>query len=251
MITTANYNTQKISLGSIQNKKSREGIEYQNIPILYDGKRAIFHLCGRFKLEEDVSFDSSPNYSNSLGVDVDDDNRKLFEDFEEKHQSLTGDGELKLIKYDRVYLKIYVNDKGKMAPKFWEVFCEDGKEYKKAVWDEEALLGKYIEGEVVFFNCKYFCWQIPKYYLCRKRNSCEGNNRRRKELFCKIPCLEKKLKLRNDNSFFVFQRIPLKYIFFLKDNLCEFHLREQFFCRNTLINPVLIVRKLQYDYRAF
>ena len=51
--------------------------------------------------------------------------------------------------------------------------------------------------------------------------------------------------------FFVFQRIPLKYIFFLKDNLCEFHLREQFFCRNKPINPVLIVRKLQYDYRAF
>ena len=53
--------------------------------------------------------------------------------------------------------------------------------------------------------------------------------------------------------FFVFQRIPLKYIFFvfLKDNLCEFHLREQFFCRNKPINPVLIVHKLQYDYRAF
>ena len=159
MITTTNYNTQKISLGSLQNKKSREGKEYQNIPILYDGKRAIFHLCGRFKLEEDVSFDSSPNYSNSLGVDVDDDNRKLFEDFEEKLQSLTGDGELKLIKYDRVYLKIYFNDKGEMVPKFWEVFCEDGKsgsseqsskEYKKPVWAKEALLGKYIEGEVVF-----------------------------------------------------------------------------------------------------
>ena len=174
MITTTNYNTQKISLGSIQNKKSREGIEYQNIPILYDGKRPIVHLCGRFKLEEDVSFDSSPNYSNSLGVDVDDDNRKLFEDFEEKLQSLTGDGELKLIKYDRVYLKIYVNDKGEMAPKFWEVFCEDGKsgsseqrpkgrsealsskEYKKPVWDKESLLGKYIEGEVVFSIANIF-----------------------------------------------------------------------------------------------
>ena len=122
MITTNEYNTQKISLGSLQNKKSREGIEYQNIPILYDGKRAIVHLCGRFNLEEDVSFDSSPNYSNSLGVEVDADNRKLFEDFEEKLQSLTGDGELKLIKYGRVYLKIYVNDKGEMAPKLWEVF---------------------------------------------------------------------------------------------------------------------------------
>ena len=116
-------------------------------------------------MEEDVSFDSSPNYSNSLGVEVDDDNRKLFEDFEEKLQSLTGDGELKLIKYGRVYLKIYVNDKGEMAPKFWEVFCEDGKsgsseqspkEYKKAIWDEEALLGKYIEGELVFSIANIF-----------------------------------------------------------------------------------------------
>ena len=82
-----------------------------------------------------------------------------------KLQSLTGDGELKLIKYDRVYLKIYVNDKGEMAPKFWEVFCEDGKsgsseqsskEYKKAVWDEESLLGKYIKGEVVFSIANIF-----------------------------------------------------------------------------------------------
>ena len=73
-----------------------------------------------------------------------------------KLQSLTGDGELKLIKYGRIYLKIYVNDKGEMAPKFWEVFCEDGKEYKKAVWDEESLLGKYIEGEVVFSIANIF-----------------------------------------------------------------------------------------------
>ena len=57
-------------------------------------------------------------------MDVDDDNRKLFEDFEEKLQSLTGDGELKLIKYDRVYLKIYFNDKGEMAPKFWRFFAK-------------------------------------------------------------------------------------------------------------------------------
>ena len=150
MITTTNYNSQKISLGSLREKKSKEGIEYQNIPILYDGRKALVHLCGRFNLEEDVSFDSSPNYSNSLGVEVDDDNRKLFEDFEEKIQSLTGDCELKLIKYGRVYLKIYVNDKGEMAPKFWEVFWKDGKEYKKAIWDEESLLGKNIEGEIVF-----------------------------------------------------------------------------------------------------
>ena len=66
-------------------------------------------------------------------------------------------------------------------------------------------------------------------------------------------------KMKNIKCNRIFQRNPLKYYtlhslqesFFLKDNLCEFHLREQFFCRNTLINPVLIVRKSQYDYRAF
>ena len=156
MITTNEYNTQKISLGSLQNKKSREGIEYQNIPILYDGKRAIVHLCGRFNLEEDVSLIALPI---TLTLSV----WKLMMITEnylrisrKKIQSLTGDGELKLIKYGRVYLKIYVNDKGEMAPKFWEVFCEDGKEYKKAVWDEESLLGKYIEGEVVFSIANIF-----------------------------------------------------------------------------------------------
>ena len=145
MITTTNYNTQKISLGSLQNKKSREGIEYQNIPILYDGKRAIVHLCERFNLEEDVSFDSSPNYSNSLGVEVDDDNRKLFEDFEKKLQSLTGDGELKLIKYGRVYLKIYVNDKGEMAPNSGRFFVKMGKSTKKQFGTKNLYLGNILK----------------------------------------------------------------------------------------------------------
>ena len=148
------------------------------------------------------------------GVDVDDDNRKLFEDFEEKLQSLTGDVDLKLIKYDRVYLKIYFNDKGEMAPKFWEVFCEDGKEYKKPVWGKESLLGKYIEGEVVFSIANIFVGKSQSIYLCRKRNSCEGNNRRRKELFFKIPCFEKKLKLRNDNAFFCISKDSFEIHFF-------------------------------------
>ena len=74
-----------------------------------------------------------------------------------------------------------------------------------------------------------------------------------KRVISVMKLMKKMMKFQNENAFFVFQRIPLKYIFFvfLKDNLCEFHLREQFFCRNKPINPVLIVRKLQYDYRAF
>ena len=37
-----------------------------------------------------------------------------------------------------------------------------GKSTKKAVWDEESLLGKYIEGEVVFSIAKYFLLANPK-----------------------------------------------------------------------------------------
>ena len=123
MITTTNYNSQKISLGLVQNKKSRNGKKYQNIPILYDGRRnALVHLCGRFLLIPDLSFDSSfDNYifadasaevtvdnsvdfsdkylsnSDSLAIEVDADNRKLFEDFEKKLQDEVGE-KVKLIK---------------------------------------------------------------------------------------------------------------------------------------------------------
>ena len=153
MITTTNYNPQKISLGLVQNKKSREGIEYQNIPILYDGRKAIVHLCGRFQLIPDFALDCSS--SNSLDVEVDDDNRKLFEAFEEKLQSLTA-YELKLIKYGRVYLKIYLNDDGDMVPKFWKVFEKNGQEYKKAILNKDSLDWKNIEGEIVFSIANIF-----------------------------------------------------------------------------------------------
>ena len=152
MITTTNYNTQKISIGFLQDKKSREGIEYQNIPILYDGRKAIVHLCGRFQLIPDLTLDCSS--SNSLAAEVDDYNRKLFEDFEKKLQSLVED-EVKLIKYDRVYLKIYLNE-GKMIPKFWKVFEKNGKEYKKAILNKDSLDWKNIEGEIVFSIANIF-----------------------------------------------------------------------------------------------
>ena len=152
MITTTNYNTQKISIGFLQDKKSREGIEYQNIPILYDGRKAIVHLCGRFQLIPDFTLDCSS--SNSLAVEVDDDNRKLFEAFEEKLQSLTA-YELKLIKYGRVYLKIYLNE-GKMIPKFWKVFEKNGKEYKKAILNKDSLDWKNIEVEIFFSIANIF-----------------------------------------------------------------------------------------------
>ena len=170
MITTNDYNTQKLCLGSLQDKKSRDGEKYQNIPILYDGRKAIVRLCGRFDLRHsavsvaDVQTLSVPVDDDdvvsvavtvSAAVEVDADNKKLFEDFEKKLQSLVG-SELKLIKYDdRVYLKIYLN-KGKMVPKFWKVFEKNGTEHKKAILDKESLIGKNIEGEIVFSFANIF-----------------------------------------------------------------------------------------------
>ena len=79
-ISTSNFNVQKLSLGSVQNKKSRDGNKYQNIPILYDGKKARIRLSGRFQVKEFGDL--------SLVVQVDDDNRKLFVEFEEKLRCL-------------------------------------------------------------------------------------------------------------------------------------------------------------------
>ena len=187
MITTNNYKTQKISIGLIQNKKSRLGKKYQNIPILYDGRKALVHLCGRFLLTPDLSFDvSSGNYdvideegiiddsfgnsadnvnSCSIAMEVDADNRKLFEDFEKKIQSEVFESaqakqrmgkEVKLIKKnERVYLKIYF-DGGKPVPKFWKVSEEDGEEKKKRIRDIKSLNWKNIEGEIIFSIANIF-----------------------------------------------------------------------------------------------
>ena len=188
MITTTNYNSQKLSLGSLQSKKSRVGKKYQNIPILYDGRKALVHLCGRFVFIPDLAFgvsssgkyvfideagitDNAPDYSFSgsgfcyVAIEVDADNRKLFEDFEKKIQSEVFESaqtkqrvgkEVKLIKKNnRVYLKIYF-DEGKPVPKFWKVYEEDGEEKKKRILDPNSLEWERIEGEIVFSIANIF-----------------------------------------------------------------------------------------------
>ena len=162
MITTISYNTQKISIGSLQEKKSRDGKKYQNIPILYDGRRnALVHLCGRFQLVEDLFFDDFGDISHSLVIEVDDDNRKFFEDFEnqlmyflenypgEPWPSITTE-DISLIEGEMVYLKIYLSDEGKTGPKFWKVNEKEGKEYKERIWDTESLVWTRLEGEIMF-----------------------------------------------------------------------------------------------------
>ena len=98
MITTTNYKPEKIAIRGLQNKKSRTGNSYKNMPILYDGRKALVHLCERFMVIPDYvvappgkraieevaimgdNFGNNDTYS--IAIEVDADNRKLFEDFE-------------------------------------------------------------------------------------------------------------------------------------------------------------------------
>ena len=154
LISTSNFKKEKLSLGNVQNKKSREGKDHQNIQILYDGKTVRVRLSGRFKLKEYGDL--------SLVVQVDDDNRKLFEEFEEKLRTLISDNSLKWVKEDNVYLKIYTKPNRKMNVKFWELFEIDGKEYRKPLHNPDNLIEKNFEGEVVFRLNKIFNGKINK-----------------------------------------------------------------------------------------
>ena len=79
-----------------------------------------------------------------------------------------------------------------------------GKSTKKPVWDKEALLGKYIEGEVVF-SIANILLANPKVLFCvAKEILVREIIEEERSYFVKIPCLEKKLKLRNDNAFFLY-----------------------------------------------
>ena len=177
MITTTNYKPEKISIGGLQNKKSRTGNRYQNIPILYDERKAIVHLCGRFMVIPDYvvappgkraieevaimgdNFNNNDTYS--IAIEVDAYNRKCFEDFEselmyflenypgEPWSSSTIEKVRLIQKNDKVYLKLYF-DGGKPVPKFWKVIEKDGEERKRLIYDTESLNWKKIEGEIVF-----------------------------------------------------------------------------------------------------
>ena len=135
MITTTSYKREKISIRGPQNKKSRTGNSYQNMPVLYDGRKALVHLCGRFmvildyvvappgkRAIEEVAI-MGDNFGNndtySIAIEVDADNRKLFEDFEDQLlfflENYPGEPwpsstieKVRLIqKNDKVYLKLY------------------------------------------------------------------------------------------------------------------------------------------------
>ena len=202
MITTTNYKPEKISIGGLQNKKSRTGNRYQNIPIFYDERKAIVHLCGRFMVIPDYAPAGSASVvappgkraieevaimgdnfgikdTYSIAIEVDAYNRKFFEDFEDVlgyylenypgepwPESATDN--IRLIqKNDKVYLKLYF-DEGRPVPKFWKVIEKDGKERKRRIQDTESLNWKKIEGEIVFSIANIFIGrkQEPKSIIC-------------------------------------------------------------------------------------
>ena len=158
LITSNKFKKEKLSLGKVQNKKSNKRKDYQNIPILYDEENTRIRMSGRFKLKELEQRTGDL----SLVVQVDDDNRKLFEEFEEKLGTLINNKSLKWVKKDNVYLKIYNKPNWEMNVKFWQLFERDGKEYRKPLHNLENLIEKNFEGEVIFKLDKIFNGKINK-----------------------------------------------------------------------------------------
>ena len=74
-----------------------------------------------------------------------------------------------------------------MAPKFWKVFEKDGKEYKKAIWDKESLIGKNIEGEIVFSIANIFVGKSQS-IICVAKEILVKEVMTEKSKFWKIPC---------------------------------------------------------------
>ena len=116
----------------------------------------------------------------SIAIEVDADNRKLFEDFEselmyflenypgEPWSSSTIEKVRLIQKNNKVYLKLYFDEKRSAVPKFWKVIEKDGEERKRRIWDTESLNWKKIEGEIVFSIANIFIGrkQEPKSIIC-------------------------------------------------------------------------------------
>ena len=231
MITTTNYKPEKISIGGLQNKKSRTGNRYQNIPILYDERKAIVHLCGRFMVIPDYAPAGSAsvvappgkraieevasmgdNFGNkdtySIAIEVDAYNRKFFEDFEgelmyylenypgEPWSSSTIEKVRLIQKNDKVYLKLYFERSGEAGsvpvPKFWKVIEKDGEERKRRIYDTESLNWKKIEGEIVF--------SIANIFIGRKTQS--AKQQEPKSIICVAKEILVKGIIKDEKSYF-------------------------------------------------
>ena len=201
MITKLIINLKKFLLADFKTKNQELGIDIKNIPILYDERKAIVHLCGRFMVIPDYvvappgkraieevaimgdNFNNNDTYS--IAIEVDAYNRKFFEDFEselmyflenypgEPWSSSTIEKVRLIQKNDKVYLKLYF-DGGVPVPKFWKVIEKDGEERKRLIYDTESLNWKKIEGEIVFSIANIFIGrktqsakqQEPKSIIC-------------------------------------------------------------------------------------
>ena len=227
MITTTNYKPEKVSIGGLQNKKSKTGNRYQNIPILYDERKAIVHLCGRFMVIPDYvvappgkraiekvaimgdNFNNKDTYS--IAIEVDAYNRKFFEDFEselmyflenypgEPWSSSTIEKVRLIQKNDKVYLKLYFERSGEAGsvpvPKFWKVIEKDGEERKRRIYDTESLNWKKIEGEIVF--------SIANIFIVRKTQS--AKQQEPKSIICVAKEILVREIIKDEKSYFSYE----------------------------------------------
>ena len=79
-----------------------------------------------------------------------------------------------------------------------------GKSTRNQFGTKKLYLVKYIEGEVAFSIANIFVGKSQSIICIAKEILVKEVMARRKELFWKIPCLEKKVKFQNDNAFFLY-----------------------------------------------
>lgn len=165
IITLSTFDSSKISINDPELKKSGS-FSYVLIPIKYDEKEMKMKLQGRLKIfQHDDKTTQKKNYS--IGLEVDDRNRKMFKEMEEKIASLTEgkksqvkklnlkfacfhEEDLKIIKtnltgeYSKVYSKLYTEEEIINCP-FWEVIQKN----KRQKLDPHSVIGAPMNGSIV------------------------------------------------------------------------------------------------------
>ena len=238
MITTTNYKPEKISIGGLQNKKSRTGNRYQNIPILYDERKAIVHLCGRFMVIPDYvvappgkraieevaimgdNFNNKDTYS--IAIEVDAYNRKFFEDFEselmyflenypgEPWSSSTIEKVRLIQKNDKVYLKLYF-DGGKPVPKFWKVIEKSGSSEQSSK-DGEKTQSSSAQRKRRIYDTESLNWKkiegeivfsIANIFIGRKTQS--AKQQEPKSIICVAKEILVREIIKNEKSYFSYE----------------------------------------------
>lgn len=177
IISLSALDSSKIMADKAELREYKPFWSYVFIPLKYNEKEIIIQMEGNLKLFKHCSTNKD-NYS--IGLSVNDENRKIFEEMEKRIRLLTEERrkkiknlnlnygsfhleDLKIIKdsqngkFPKLYSKLYTktenakteNEKEVIIAPFWEVIeKKNGKKYKKRL-DPLSILGEPVKGSII------------------------------------------------------------------------------------------------------